>query len=91
MSTYAFPSADQAVCAYIEGGLGRLGLLDLGTGKLTPLDLPFTEYGAIRAAGGKVVFRAGSPNTPASIVGLTGTRGRRRSSARRLRSPTTRP
>jgi len=70
MATYAFLSAGKAVCAYNESGLGRLGLLDLATGQLTPFDLPFTEYGAIRCAGGKVVFRAGSSNAPASIVAL---------------------
>src|SRR5262249_19484469 len=45
-------------------------LLDLATGRLTPLDLPFTEYGTVRAAGGKVVFRAGSSDTPTSVVTL---------------------
>ncbi len=68
MSTYAFLSPSRAVCTYTEAGLGRFGLLDLATGQLTQVDLPFTEYGAVRAAGGRVVFRAGSPNTPASVV-----------------------
>src|SRR5262249_21803160 len=45
-------------------------LLDLATGRLTPLDLPFTEYGTVRAAGSKVVFRAGSSDTPTSVVAL---------------------
>jgi dipeptidyl aminopeptidase/acylaminoacyl peptidase len=76
MATYAFLSAGRAVCTYTEGGTGRLGLLDLADGRLTPLDLPFTEYGSILAAGGRVVFRAGSPSTPASIVALEPDTGR---------------
>jgi dipeptidyl aminopeptidase/acylaminoacyl peptidase len=77
MSTYAFLSASRAVCTYTEGGIGRLSLLDLAAGRLAPLELPFTEYGSVRAAAGKVVFRAGSSNTPASIVALDPDTGER--------------
>lgn len=70
MSTYAFLSLERAVCAYIEGGLGWLGLLDIASGALAPLDLPFTEFGFVHAADGKVAFRAGAGNTPASVVVL---------------------
>ena len=37
---------------------------------LRPLDTPFTEFGSVRAAGDRVVFRAGAPGHPASIVVL---------------------
>ncbi|HKB05871.1 MAG TPA: hypothetical protein VKD90_26990, partial [Gemmataceae bacterium] len=69
ISTYAFLSDREAVCSYVEG-LGRLARLDLSTGTLTPLDLPYTEFGAVRAGGGKVVFRGGSGTTPAAVVAL---------------------
>lgn len=68
MSTYAFLSADQAVCTYTEGGLGKLALLDLASGKLTEVKLPFTEFSSVRARGEKVAFKAGGPTIPASIV-----------------------
>jgi dipeptidyl aminopeptidase/acylaminoacyl peptidase len=68
MTTYAFLSAGRAVCSYTENGSGKLALLDLETGELTPLGLPFTEYGAVRAGGGQVVIRAGSPATPTSVL-----------------------
>jgi dipeptidyl aminopeptidase/acylaminoacyl peptidase len=68
MSTYAFVSADRLICAYSEGGLGKVALLDVATHHLLPLDLPYTDYAAVRAHGTRVVFRAGSPTTPASIV-----------------------
>ena len=68
MSTYAFLSAEEAVCSYTERGVGRLARLDLASGALTPFDLPFTEYATVRAEGGRVAFRAGSPTLPASVV-----------------------
>jgi dipeptidyl aminopeptidase/acylaminoacyl peptidase len=68
MSTYAFLSETEAVCAYVERGLGKLGLLDLHIGKLTPFDLPFTDFASLRTQGGKVVFRASAPTLASAIV-----------------------
>jgi dipeptidyl aminopeptidase/acylaminoacyl peptidase len=58
------------VCSYAAGGLGRLAVLDLKSKALQPLDLPFTEYGSLRADGDRVVFRAGASNHPSCIVVL---------------------
>ena len=73
-STYAFLSADQLVCTYREAGHSRLARLDIATGKLAPLDLPYTDFGAIRVAGGRtngqIVCRAGSPTDPPAIVAI---------------------
>ena len=69
MSTYAFLSDREIICTSTEG-LGQLARLDVDSGALIPVDLPFKEYGAIRSVGGKVVFRAGSPTTPPAIVVL---------------------
>ena len=68
LSTYAFLSDREAICTYSEAGLGRLARHDLSSGTLTPFDLPFTEYGSIRALGKRVAFRAGSPTTPPAVV-----------------------
>jgi dipeptidyl aminopeptidase/acylaminoacyl peptidase len=70
MSTYAFAGASRLVCSYASKGLGRLATLDLGSGRLTDLDLPFTDYSSVRAEGDQVVFRAGSASIPASVVRL---------------------
>jgi dipeptidyl aminopeptidase/acylaminoacyl peptidase len=75
-STYAFAGADRIVCAYSERGLGRLSVLDLTSGSLRPLDTPFTEFGSVRAAGDRVVFRAAAPDHPASVVVLDLASGR---------------
>ncbi|WP_213954781.1 prolyl oligopeptidase family serine peptidase [Variovorax sp. dw_954] len=70
MSTYALLSASEAVCSYIEGGVGKLALLDLLSGALTRFDLPYADYSALRAHGGKVVFKAGAPTLATAIVEL---------------------
>ncbi len=70
MSSYAFAGSGRIVCTYSQGGLGRLAALDLASGALRPLATPFTEFGSVRAEGDRVVFRAGAPDHPASIVSL---------------------
>ena len=70
MSTYAFAGAGRIVCSYASKGLGRLGAFDLSSGKLCPIDLPYSEFSSVRAEGDRVVFRAGSPTIPASFVRL---------------------
>ncbi|MBS0343818.1 MAG: S9 family peptidase [Proteobacteria bacterium] len=68
MSTYAFLSARALVCTYIEGGVARLARLDLRGGALHPFELPYTEYSAVRASGGKVALKAGGASTAAAVV-----------------------
>jgi len=71
MSTYAFAGRNRIVAAYVENGLGSLALIDLASGKLTRLDLPFTDFSSVRADGGdRVVFRGGAFDRPSSIVRL---------------------
>ena len=70
MSTYAFAGRDRIVTAYSANGLGKLALLDLNSGKLQDLDLPFTDFSSVRAHGDRVVFRGGASDIPASIVRL---------------------
>ncbi len=60
-----------ASCAsYVADGLGRLAVLDLERKSLTPIELPFTEFGSVRALGERVLLRAAAPNHPLSIVVL---------------------
>ena len=68
LSTYAFESADQIVSTFCERGIWKLGLLDTRTGKLERIETPFTEISFVCAAPGRVVFRAGSPTEPFSIL-----------------------
>lgn len=68
MSTYAFLSERQIVCAYVQRGIWHLASLDTTTKKLERIETPYTEISYVRAAPGHVVFRAGSPTEPLSIV-----------------------
>jgi dipeptidyl aminopeptidase/acylaminoacyl peptidase len=68
MSTYAFADASTIVCEYTEDGLGKLATLDVETRRLTPLELPFTDFSQIRAQGNRVAFRGGSPTRAPSVV-----------------------
>ncbi len=70
LSAYAFAGPGRLVCSYISQGLGRLATLDTASGKLIPIDTPYTNFSSIRATGDRVVFLAGSAIRPASIVRL---------------------
>ncbi len=70
MSTYAFASAAQIVCACTSEGVWRLASLDTAGAALTPLDLPYTEFSNVCAGAGFAVFVAASPSQAASIVRL---------------------
>jgi dipeptidyl aminopeptidase/acylaminoacyl peptidase len=76
MSTYAFAGADRIVCAYSEGGLGRLAAIDVASGAFRPIETPYTEISSVRAEGEVVVFRGASATQPASIVRLDLATGR---------------
>jgi dipeptidyl aminopeptidase/acylaminoacyl peptidase len=76
MSTYAFAGPQRIVCTYSQGGLGFIAVLNLANDTLTPVATPFTEFGSVRAAGDRAVFRAGAPDHPASIVALDLASGR---------------
>jgi len=70
MSTYAFESAGRIICTYTQQGTYRLASLDTTTGKLDLIETSYTQIWELRAAPGRVVFSAGSPTEPASIVQL---------------------
>ena len=76
LSTYAFLSADRIVCIYTERGAWRLAGLDTATGRLEPIETPYTSFGGLRAALGRVVFTAGSPTESPAIVRLELATGR---------------
>ena len=69
-SSYAFLSARQLVCSYGESGRTVLARLDTDSGKLTPLDLPYSEFGSIKTASGRIICGAGSPTGPGAIVAI---------------------
>lgn len=70
MSTYAFAGPGRLVCTYVSKGRSHLGVIDLASGALTELDVPWNEISSVRALNGRVVFRGGSPTAPGSIVSM---------------------
>ncbi len=68
--TYAVESAERLVCSYITRGETRLATLDVASGVLAPLDLPFSDLGfsGPRAANGRVAFIGASPATPHTLM-----------------------
>jgi dipeptidyl aminopeptidase/acylaminoacyl peptidase len=68
MSLYAFVSPELIVCSHVEQGVSTLSSVDTSTGKLTPIDCPYTDIQYVRASNGQVVFRGGSPTEVVSIV-----------------------
>jgi dipeptidyl aminopeptidase/acylaminoacyl peptidase len=70
MSTYGFISGHEILCTYTQDGVWKQARLDANRKKLTPLDLPYTEYGNIHTGDGFSVFEAGSATQPLAILKL---------------------
>ena len=70
MSTYAFASAEQIVCAYLKNGFAHLALLDTHTGQLENIATPYSRIDSVRANQQRAVFLAGSPTEATAIVSL---------------------
>jgi dipeptidyl aminopeptidase/acylaminoacyl peptidase len=68
MSAYAFASPETIVCTHIDQGVSTFATIDTNTGKLTPIDCPYTDIQFLRAANGLAVFRGGSPTDVGAIV-----------------------
>jgi len=68
LSTYAFESAERIICAFVEKGLWSLGTIDTRRKQLEKINTQSAEISFVRAAAGRVLFRAGSPLAPFSIV-----------------------
>ena len=68
MSTYAFISSRDLVCAYSTKGAWRLARLDAETKKLDEIDTPYTEIWGVQATPTHVVFGGGSATESASVV-----------------------
>jgi dipeptidyl aminopeptidase/acylaminoacyl peptidase len=68
MSTYAFASAEQIVCAYLKQGFSQLAVLDTNTKQLENIATPYSRIDGVRAGNGRAVFVAGSPTESTAIV-----------------------
>jgi len=60
-STYAFASENTAYCAYTQNGFWYLGLVDIEGGKLTSVEVDWTDMEDLRANQDHLVLWGGSP------------------------------
>ena len=70
MSTYDFIAPLNLFTVYNEKGIWKAGQLNLLSGKLFPIDLPFTDIGDIKAGPDFVCFNAAGPETPGALYKL---------------------
>jgi dipeptidyl aminopeptidase/acylaminoacyl peptidase len=70
MSTFAFAGARRLVCSYVQNGVHRLSALDAESLEASPVSTPYQDISSVRAVGGHVYFRGGSPTSPPAIVEL---------------------
>jgi len=70
LSTYSFVSPDHIICAFTQDGIWKLVSLNTTSREIDPFALPFTEISDVRACKDYVVFIAGSPTEPISVVKL---------------------
>lgn len=70
MRTYGFASSRELVCVFYQDGCWHLAVLDPDTLHLEEISTPYTELSSVQVAGRRVLFLAGSPTEPTSLVQL---------------------
>ena len=69
-STYGVDTNGQLVCTYCDRGEWRLARLDVDTGVLRRMDVPFTQFDCIRVGREGAIFVGGAPDRPSAVVKL---------------------
>jgi dipeptidyl aminopeptidase/acylaminoacyl peptidase len=67
---YDFLGPETVLACYTQDGICHLARIDVGSGRLTRLELPYTSYSGVAVESDRAVFRAGGPDRPAAIVQL---------------------
>jgi dipeptidyl aminopeptidase/acylaminoacyl peptidase len=70
MSTYGFESPEQIICSYCSEVFWHLASIDIATGQIQKIDVPYTEINSLKVAPGKVIFNGASPSKRSAIVCL---------------------
>jgi dipeptidyl aminopeptidase/acylaminoacyl peptidase len=68
--TYAFVTPRRVLCAYTEGGIWSLAFLDIDSGELERIQLPFADYGRPRVRTDKAFVVAAGPSDPMTLIEL---------------------
>jgi len=78
LSRYGFISEAEILCVHGRGGRSSLGRLDLESGALVDLALPYTSFEGLRIEAGSACFVGSGPDRPSAVVGLDLANGRHR-------------
>ena len=70
LTRYAFLPDGRIACIVTRAAVDSLELLDVDSGKLERVELPYTSLSSLRGDGTRVVFAAWSPTEPSSLVEL---------------------
>jgi dipeptidyl aminopeptidase/acylaminoacyl peptidase len=80
LSTYAFLSGGRIACVYTKDGIEHLGIVRRASGRVEPIDLPFTWFGhggTLASDGGdRLVFVGATPLQSPAVVTLDVASGR---------------
>ncbi|MEM8948077.1 MAG: S9 family peptidase [Pseudomonadota bacterium] len=74
--TYGFLSEDRILAAYTQNGVWHLAIIEASSGKLTPIDLPYSSISSLSFGAGRAVLRVGAADKPAAIISLDPESGR---------------
>jgi dienelactone hydrolase len=75
LSTFAFASATQLVCTYVQDGVSRLRAVDVISLESRVIPTEYEDISWLRASNGKVCFRGGSPTAAPAVVQLDSASG----------------
>ena len=72
LSRYAFLADGRIACIFTRAAIDGLELLDPLSGRLEPLELPYTSYSSpsLQSHGTRLVFPASTPTEPAAVIEL---------------------
>ncbi len=72
LSRYAFLADGRIACVFTRDAVDGLELLDVSTGRLSPVDLPYTAFQSpsLQSHGAKLYFPATSAKEPTAIIEL---------------------
>ncbi len=74
MSTYSFLSATEILCCFTQQGQWQLGIIDLESQSLNPIETPYCEFSSLQCLEGRAVFLASSTSSASQLLSFDGTR-----------------
>lgn len=67
-ASWTFTGPGEILAAYLETDGAKLGRIDIATGRLAPIEVPYSAIGGLHTGPGCVVMGVGSPTAPGALV-----------------------